>query len=83
VVSPDDSIDVLESVARAYDIRWLVVERGDGARALGPVLAGYSQPSWIGPAAFVVPSADNGSPRLALYPVCITPDDDRCILRRL
>jgi hypothetical protein len=83
VVTPDDSIEVLESVARAYDIRWLVVERGDGARALGPVLAGYSQPSWIGPAAFVVPSADSGSPRLALYPVCITPDDDRCTLRGL
>ena len=39
-MTPDDPIEVIESVARAYGARWLVVERGDAARALAPVLAG-------------------------------------------
>ncbi|MEO8463112.1 MAG: hypothetical protein ABI555_07855, partial [Chloroflexota bacterium] len=77
VVSPDDPIETIEAVARAYDIRWLVIERDDAARALGPVLLGEIHPAWIGPAAFTV--SDGGSvPRLALYPVCTAPDDARC-----
>lgn len=83
VVSPDDPIETIEAVARAYDIRWLVLERGDAARALAPVLLGTSRPAWIGPSVFDVPSADGGAPRLALYPVCTTPEDDRCTLRSL
>ncbi|HEY4226900.1 MAG TPA: hypothetical protein VGM49_01075, partial [Candidatus Limnocylindrales bacterium] len=78
VVTPDDPIDVIESVARAYDTRWLVVERDDAARALGPVLAGTLRPSWIGAPVFSVPAADGGVPRLALFPVCTTPGDTRC-----
>jgi hypothetical protein len=78
VVTPDDPIDVIESVARAYDTRWLVVERDDAARALGPVLAGTLHPSWIGAPVFSVPAADGGVPRLALFPVCTTPGDTRC-----
>jgi len=77
VVSPDDPIETIESVARAYDIRWLVVERDDAARALGPVLAG-ARPSWIGPRAFAVPAADGGLPRLALFPTCFAATDTRC-----
>lgn len=77
VVTPDDPIEVIESVARAYDMRWLVVERGDAARALGPVLAGV-RPPWIGAPVFEVPSADGGLPRLALFPVCTAAGDPRC-----
>lgn len=77
VVTPDDPIEVIESVARAYGTRWLVVERSDAARALAPVLAG-TRPPWIGPPVFSVPSADGGLARLALFPVCTTPDDTRC-----
>jgi hypothetical protein len=77
VVTPDDPIEVIESVARAYGTRWLVVERSDGARALGPVLAG-TRPAWIGAPVFEVPSADGGLPRLALFPVCTVADDTRC-----
>ncbi len=77
VVSPDDPIETIEEVARAYDIRWLVIERDDAARALGPVLLGELHPSWIGAPAFTI--SDGGSvPRLALYPVCTAPDDHRC-----
>jgi hypothetical protein len=77
VVTPDDPIDTIEAVARAYDARWLVVERDDAALALAPVLAG-TRPSWIGPAVFTVPAADGGLPDLALYAVCTTPADTRC-----
>ena len=79
VVTPDDPIEVIESVARAYGTRWLIVERNDAARALGPVLAGTLRPSWIGPPIFTVPHPDGGLPRLALFAVCTEPGDDRCM----
>jgi hypothetical protein len=78
VVTPDDPIDVIESVARAYDTRWLVVERNDAARALGKVLAG-ERPPWIGPPAWVYPPGSAGSDvRLALYPLCPGSDVSAC-----
>jgi hypothetical protein len=77
VVTPDDPIDVIESVARAYDTRWRILERVDAARALAPVLAG-TRPRWIGAPVFTVPAADGGLPKLALYPVCTGPGDARC-----
>jgi hypothetical protein len=78
VVSPDDPLDTIRDVAQAYDIRWLVVEPG-GVEALKPVLAGGSRPAWIGPPAFEVPAVTAGEPPdLALFPVCVTPDDIRC-----
>jgi hypothetical protein len=78
VVTPDDPIETIEAVARAYETRWLVLERNDAARALAPVLLGESRPAWIGESVFAVPSADGGAPRLALYPVCTTATDARC-----
>jgi hypothetical protein len=77
VVTPDDPIDTIEQVAQAYQTRWLVVERGDAARALAPVLAG-TRPPWIGPLIFAVRAADGGLPDLALFPVCVSPGDTRC-----
>lgn len=77
VVTPDDPIEVIESVARAYGTRWLVVERADAARSLGPVLEGI-RPSWIGAPVFEVASADGGLPKLALFPVCTVAGDTRC-----
>ena len=78
VVTPDDPIEVIESVARAYGTRWLVLERADAARALAPVLQGTLTVPWIGPAAFTYPAADGGTPKLALYPVCTNDGDTRC-----
>ena len=78
IVTPDDPIETIEQVARAYDTRWLVRERDDIVRALAPILAGGERPSWIGSPVFVVPAADGGIPRLAMYPVCLDNSDDRC-----
>lgn len=78
VVSPDDSLDTIRSVADAYDIRWLVVERAVTVEALHPVLADDRRPDWIGPAVFTVPSSDGGPPALGLYPLCFVAGDDRC-----
>ena len=77
VVSPDDPIETIEAVARAYDIRWLVIERDDAAEALGPVLKGEIHPAWIGAPLFTVNDGD-AIPRLQLYAVCTAPGDTRC-----
>ncbi|MCI0346029.1 MAG: glycosyltransferase family 39 protein [Chloroflexi bacterium] len=78
VVTPDDPIETIEAVARAYETRWLIVEREDAARALAVVLQDDERPPWIGPAAYSIPAADGGTPRLALYPVCTQLGDSRC-----
>ena len=77
VVTPDDPIEVIESVARAYRAEWLVIDRSDAARAMAPVLAG-TRPPWIGPPVFEVAHPDGGLPQLAFYPVCVTEVDTRC-----
>jgi hypothetical protein len=81
VVTPDDPIEVIESVARAYGTRWLIIERADAARALAPILAGTLRVPWIGAPVFELDHPDGGPPRLALFPVCTTPEDDRCLQR--
>lgn len=78
VVTPNDPIETIEAVARAYGTRWLVLERDSAAISLAPVLEGTWRPPWIGGQIFAVPSPDGGLPRLALYPVCTAPGDDRC-----
>ena len=78
VVTPDDPIETIEAVARAYETRWLILEREDAARALAAVLQDDERPPWIGPAAYSIAAADGGTPRLALYPVCTAPGDVRC-----
>ncbi|MFL5673674.1 MAG: hypothetical protein ACJ779_01585, partial [Chloroflexota bacterium] len=78
VVSPDDPIDTIGDVAHAYDIRWLILERGGTVEALQPVLEGTTRPGWIGAPAFTIPAADGAAPTLALYPVCFDAADTRC-----
>ena len=81
IVTPNDPLDTIQAAAKAYDVRWLVLEQTLYVPALAPVLDGSSRPSWIGPAAFTVPAADGGLPRLALYPVCVASTDPRCVAR--
>ncbi len=57
VVIPNDPLPVIEQAARAYGVRWLVLERDGAVPALAPLLAGAAPPSWLGPPAFVLPGS--------------------------
>ncbi len=48
VVLVNDPLDTIHEVARAYDIRWLVLDKDDSVPAATPVMAG-ERPDWIGP----------------------------------
>ena len=65
VVLVNDPMETIEQVARAYDIRWVVLDREDGVAAIAPVLDGGARPAWWGEPVLAV-----GQPlRLAVYPV--------------
>ena len=70
VVLVNDPIETVEAVARAYDIRWLVLEPSDTVPAAAAVMAG-ERPAWLG-----YPVVETR--RFSLFPVCTTPEDDRC-----
>ncbi len=72
IVSPDDPLPVIEQAARAFGVRWLILERDGAVKALAPLLDGAPPPDWLGPPAFVVPGREAargpraGVPRPAL-----------------
>ena len=70
VVLVNDPIETVEAVARAYDIRWLVLEPTDTVPAAAAVMAG-ERPAWLG-----YPVVETR--QFWLFPVCTTPGDDRC-----
>ena len=93
VVTPYDDLPVIERVLRAYDVRWLVLERGSIVPSLEPVLMGSVRPAWLSnPVAVVGEEAARslaiaGSldsavaptlPAAALYAVCLQATDTRC-----
>ena len=71
VVLVNDPIETVEEVARAYDIRWLVLERSDGVPSTKEILLDGVRPAWVGPP--VLERED-----VALYPVCLDAGDARC-----
>jgi hypothetical protein len=86
VVLVNDPLPTVEQVARAYEIRWLILERSDAVPAVAPILDGGARPAWIGPPIASRPAAPSstgvelppGSVDVAVYPVCVAPDDTRC-----
>jgi hypothetical protein len=78
VVTPNDPMATIEAVARAYEMRWLILERSNIVRELAPLLLGARGPEWIGGAVFEIPSSDGGPAVLALYPICLEASDRRC-----
>jgi hypothetical protein len=80
VVTTNDSLDTELQIATAYRISWLVLERDEIATSMTPVITGQVRPAWIGAPVFSLPSADGGAPRIALYPVCLSPADARCLV---
>lgn len=68
VVLVNDPLGTIEEVAQAYDIDWVVLDRGDSVEAVAPLLDGGELPAWLGE-----PILAEGTPlRLAVYPV-VTP----------
>jgi Dolichyl-phosphate-mannose-protein mannosyltransferase len=88
IVTPFDDLDTIEQAMRDYNVRWLVLERGQIVPALEPVLTGASRPSWLSQPVAVVPGAQSavattgpvptGVPDGAIYAVCLEPSDTRC-----
>ena len=69
VVLVNDPLDTIHEVATAYDIRWLVLDRGEAVDSVAPVLDGTEHPAWLGQ-----PILTEGTPtRLAVYPVIAAP----------
>jgi len=75
VVLVNDPLDTVERVARAYEIRWLVVNRADSVPAVAPLLAG-ERPAWVG--APILATAAGAGIGLAVFPVCTQAGDARC-----
>ena len=65
VVLVNDSVETIEAVASAYDIRWLVLDRGDSVASMAPVLDGRHLPEWLGAPVLV----EESPTRLAVHPV--------------
>jgi hypothetical protein len=86
VVLVNDPLETIEEVARAYEIRWLVLDRGETVEAMAPILDGGPRPSWVGAAvasrpARQLPDAEPlppGALGIGLYPVCFDDADTRC-----
>ena len=66
VVLVNDPIETIEAVVRAYEIRWLVLDREDAVDAIAPILDGeQARPDWLGAPILAV-----GDPlQLAVFPV--------------
>ena len=77
VVAPNDPISTIESVARAYDARWLYLERSDSVPALGPILDGGGRPGWVGPPVWTE-TGPTATTDAGLYPICFSTGDPRC-----
>lgn len=78
IVTPGDDLATIERVARAYGIRWLVLERDQIVPALAPILEGGARQPWLGRSVYTEHDA-SGAPILALLPVCTSRADDRCL----
>ena len=71
VVLVNDPLDTVEQVARAYGIRWLVLEPKDSVAAVREILVDHERPPWVGP-----PILERDG--VSLYPVCLDAGDTRC-----
>ena len=57
VVLVNDPLETIEEVARAYDIRWLVLDRDDAVGGRGADPRRRQRPAWVG-----APDDDAGRP---------------------
>ena len=88
IVTPADSLEVVESVMREYDVRWLILERDQIVPALEPVLTGAVKPDWLSRPVAIVPGTQTAVattgpapatvPAGAVFAVCLSAGDTRC-----
>jgi hypothetical protein len=71
VVLVNDALETVRSVADAYSIRWLILERDDSVPAAAAILIDGQRPSWVGPPILLRPD-------IGVYPVCVFAGDPRC-----
>jgi hypothetical protein len=70
VVLVNDPLDTIHDVARAYGVRWLVLQRNEGVPAIAPILDG-DVPDWLAPPIVLDPRSGEGDGKvnLGLYRV--------------
>ena len=88
IVTPFDDLATIETAMRAYNVRWLVLERAQIVPALEPVLMNESRPSWLSRPLAIVGGASAATastgpvttpiPDGAVFAVCFAADDTRC-----
>jgi hypothetical protein len=61
-------MEVLGTIAAAYRLSWLVVERGESLDSLRPLLDGAPRPAGVCPPAAEL-RADDGVVAVAVYPI--------------
>ena len=69
VVLVRDPLATIEEVGRAYDVRWLVLERDETVDAAGPILEG-DLPAWLEAPIYREDTDADGRLDFGLYPVC-------------
>jgi 4-amino-4-deoxy-L-arabinose transferase-like glycosyltransferase len=72
VVLVNDPLDAIERVGRAYQARWLILERDESVAAVSGILLADERPAWVGPATW------RDGDRAAVYPLCFEAGDPRC-----
>jgi hypothetical protein len=77
VVFVNDPLPIVEEVAAAYDIRWLLVERPGEEAASSPILRG-DRPAWVGAPILELRDDSGTTPDVGVYPVCTQAGDTRC-----
>ncbi len=71
VVLVNDPLPTVLEVAKAYNTRWLILERGDSVPAAAQILIDGNRPAWVGPPILARPD-------VSVYPLCTTSADTRC-----
>ncbi len=87
IVTPNDPLPTIESAMRAYNVRWLILEKAAVVPALAPILTGEVRPAWLSQPVAIVPGAPQAAvagptptavPAGVLYAVCLSDEDPRC-----
>ena len=71
VILVNDSLDTVLAVAKAYNTRWLILERDDSVPATAQILLEGIRPAWVGPPIL-------SRPDVSIYPLCTAEADSRC-----